>query len=278
MIFRTDVFIIRKRKYGARLGKESNTMKRKWILAFVFAVLMTQPLVFSFQFTDQELAKRGQWEEFLRTAEIERVEKIGEGVTKPRRLYMKDGDIEASGAWKNPTGVQGGVLEGWDYEIAAYLLDKHLELGMIPPTVQRTFRLQKGSLQLWISLDMSELKRRRENIEIPADRLDHVTKMRHLQRAFDSLVANIDRSQQNIRFTPDWQLILIDHSRAFRTKDTYTKRLLYGKDGLKGSFPFEQLPRTFVNKVRALTAYKIKMAFTSNHDFNTIFLLCGFNH
>lgn len=235
-------------------------MKNKLLFLFLLFVLISQSYLFSFQFTPEEIKQREEIEEFLETAEIINVEKIGEGVTKPRRLYLKKDGTEISGCWKNPTGIQGGVLEGWDYEIAAYRLDRLLDLGLVPPTVQRTFRLQRGSLQLWVTLDMSELKRRQENIEIPADKEDHVTKIRHIQRVWDSLIANIDRSQQNLRFTPDWRLILIDHSRSFRTQDIYTDQLLYGKDGLKGSFPFEKLPRKFVDKIRILNARSIRAA------------------
>ncbi|MGD2245391.1 MAG: hypothetical protein PVI11_02470 [Candidatus Aminicenantes bacterium] len=235
-------------------------MRIKPLVLILLIALVTPPYLFSFQLTSEEIKQREEMEEFLRTAKIVKVERIGEGVTKPKRLYLKKDNMEASGCWKNPSGVQGGVLEGWDYEIAAYCLDKLLDLCMVPPTVQRNFRLQRGSFQLWMTLETSELERRKENIPIPPEKEDHVAKVRHIQRVWDSLIANIDRSQQNIRYTKDWRLILIDHSRSFRTKDTYTKRLLYGKNGLKGSFPFEKLPRKFVDKIRALTARTIRMA------------------
>jgi hypothetical protein len=235
-------------------------MQKKLLFSLILAAWLIPSILLSYQFTPQELAQRAELEEFLKTAKIEKVEKIGEGVTKPRRLYLKNEDMEASAVWKNPSGVQGSILEGWDYEIAAYLLDKLMNFGMVPPTVERSFRMSRGSCQLWVTLETSELKRRKEEIPIPEDKKEHVEKMMYLLRAWDSLIANIDRSLQNIRYTPDWRLILIDHSRSFRTKDMYTEKLLYGKNGIKGEFPFEKLPRKFVNNLKALNRGKIQNA------------------
>ena len=111
------------------------------------------------QFTPREIAERPQWEEFLKTAEIVGFEPIGEGVTRPIRLSLKKGDRNASGVWKNPSGIRGGYLEGWRYEIAAYELDKLLGLNMIPPTVERKFQGERGSLQLWVKVMMNDLER-----------------------------------------------------------------------------------------------------------------------
>ncbi|GAI43886.1 unnamed protein product, partial [marine sediment metagenome] len=130
-------------------------MGRRFKAFFLFMIILGFGFQAFAQFTPEELAERAKWERFLKRAEIVRHEKIGEGITKPRRLYLKIGDIEASGAWKNPTGVQQGFKEDWEYEIAAYKLDKFLELGMVPPTVERKFKGRRGSLQLWVSLATS---------------------------------------------------------------------------------------------------------------------------
>ena len=87
---------------------------------------MPQIFCFSFQFTSQEVEQREKWEEYLRTADILRSEDIGEAVTNPTRLFLRKGNLEASGVWKNPSGVQKGFIEGWQYEIAAYWMDKLL--------------------------------------------------------------------------------------------------------------------------------------------------------
>jgi hypothetical protein len=187
-------------------------------------------------------------------------EDIPEGVTKPLRIFLKKGELEGSGAWKNVGGVEQGFLEGWQYEIAAYEMDKLLGLNMVPPTVEREFKGETGSLQLWMEFVMSDLERMEKNIKIPSSNLDNWSKRKYIMRAFDSLIANDDRTQQNIRYAENWRIILIDHSRSFRSSDKFTKNLVYGKNGIKERKLFRVLPRAFVEKIGALNFDNIKKA------------------
>lgn len=206
------------------------------------------------QFTPEELAMREKWEEFLKTAEVVGFADIPEGVTKPIRVFLKKGEVEASGAWKKVKGFHDGFLEGWQYEIAAYEMDKLLGLNMVPPTVEREINGKWGSLQFWMDFKMSDLDRMEENIKIPTSMSANWEKMKYLMRAFDSLIANEDRTQQNVRYTDDWRLILIDHSRSFRSSRKFSKNLVYGKKGIKERQLFRMLPRAFVEKIRTLNS------------------------
>jgi hypothetical protein len=181
-------------------------------------------------------------------------------VTKPIRVFLKKGEVEGSGAWKRVKGVRQGVLEGWQYEIAAYEMDKLLGLNMVPPTVEREFKGEKGSLQFWMIFEMSDLERMNQNIQVPSSKVDNWTKMKYLMRAFDSLIANEDRTQENIRYTKDWRMILIDHSRSFRSSNKFIKNLVYGKKGIKERKLFRMLPRIFMEKIRGLSSDNIKKA------------------
>lgn len=209
------------------------------------------PGVFS-QFSPQEVNQRQNWEELLKKADILRSELIGTGVTRPMRLYMIGSDGEFSACWKNPSGMPRGHLEGWRFEIAAYELDKLLGLNMIPPTVERTFRGKPGSLQLWVNNTQSDKDRLENAVPIPEDKLLTWSRHKYLTRAFDCLIANDDRTQQNILYTQDWRTILIDHSRAFRSSKLYTRRLVYGHNGIKGEQLIRNLPRSFVSAVTHL--------------------------
>jgi len=226
----------------------------------VFLLLILSISYLNAQFTSEELAQRPELEEFLKTAEIIKSKDIGEGVTKPCKLDMQRGDEVLSGCWKNPSGMQKGFLEGWQYEIAAYAMDKLLGLNMIPPTVEREFDDHRGSLQFWITSEMSDLERMERGIRIPQDKLESWNKQKYLTRAFDCLIANEDRTQQNILYTKDWRTILIDHSRSFRSSDIFKKQLVFGKNGLLAQKLFRRLPKTFVEKVRALNFDKVKQA------------------
>ncbi|MBM3296010.1 MAG: hypothetical protein FJY83_00240 [Candidatus Aminicenantes bacterium] len=217
------------------------------------------------QFTAAEVAERTGWEDFLKTAEIVHWEEIGEGVTKPLRLTLRKDGREARGVWKNPSGHQLGFLEGWQYEIAAYEVDKLLGLGMIPPTVEREFQGRRGSLQLWVTVKHSLLKVMEERIPIPETAREATDRMKYIVRAFDSLIANDDRTQQNLLYTEDWRTIAIDHSRAFRSTRQHVRRLLYGRNGIKSADDgrphlFRRLPRTMVEAVRALDLPKLEKA------------------
>jgi len=235
-------------------------MNKRVLLLVNSLIIVFISLSLGFQLSPDMVENKGRWEVFLKSAEVTRHEDIGEGITKPKRLYLRKGDKEESGVWKNPEGIQKGFKDEWRYEIAAYKMDQLLGLGMVPPTVERRFRGRRGSLQLWVELEINELERVKKRIEIPEDIKDKWLKSIYLARAFDSLIGNIDRTQQNIRYTKDWRLILIDHSRAFRTKRVYTDQLIYGRHGLRSTMLFEKIPKLFFGRVRALTYEKIKEA------------------
>lgn len=236
-------------------------MKRV-ILSLKIFILLSAVFVANAQFTAEEIVKREIIEGLLKTADIIKAEEIGEGVTKPWRLYLNKGEEELSACWKNPQGIQKGHLEGWQYEIAAYQMDKLLGLKMIPPTVEREFEGKKGSLQMWVVTEFSLLDIMEQGIPLPVKNPEATifNRGKYLARAFDSLIANDDRTQENVRYTKDWRVILIDHSRSFRSKKKDQKRLLYGKNGSKEKQLFRQLPRSFVEKVKALDFDSIKNA------------------
>ena len=103
------------------------------------------------------------------------------------------------------------------------------------------------------------------NIPIPPEARTSVDNMKYLTRAWDSLIANEDRTQQNVLYTEDWRTIIFDHSRAFRSTGDFAKRLMFGRDGIKKGasgdpFLFKRLPRSFVNRVKALTFESIRGA------------------
>jgi hypothetical protein len=244
----------------------SEILMRRWPIIFVLFLSLTlaQGLLYG-QFKAEEIARRGEMETFLLTAEIVRFEPVGEGVTHPYRLHLKKGDFETTAFWKNPSGMMNGFLEGWQYEIAAYRLDKLIGLNMIPVTIEREFQGKKGDLSLYAEHEYSLLKVMDDKIQVPKEAQERVDRMKYLARAWACLVANDDLTQQNILYTADWRTILIDHSRAFRSTKEYTERLIYGANGIKkfenGSpILFRRLPRWFVEKIRGLTFGSVKGA------------------
>lgn len=230
------------------------SMKRRIVAAaLTWAALGAGPALA--QFTPDELVERPKWEAFLLTAEMTDSEQIrGDlAVTSPWRLVLRSEGVVRDALWKNPEGMMGGFLEGWRYEIAAYLLDKALGLGMVPPTVERRFHGDRGSLQLWIPDSITLKTKLERKIRTPMIKVFGWNRATYLQRAWDNLIANVDRHTNQILVTPDFRMILIDHSRSFRTGKKYVKELLYTERHREGPKLMSELPRAFVDRLRSLT-------------------------
>jgi hypothetical protein len=235
-------------------------MNKKLVFSFAFAWAALGAVPALAQFTPDELAERPKWEAFLLTAEIAGSEQIrGDlAVTSPWRLTLKGDDVVRDALWKNPEGMMGGFLEGWRYEIAAYLLDKYVGLGMVPPTVERRFHGDRGSLQIWIPDCMSLRLKTERKIKTPLIKVFNWNRATYLQRAWDNLIANEDRHLNQILVTPDYRMILIDHSRSFRTGKKFVKELIYTEKHREGPKLMSELPRAFVDKLKPLTLDAIK--------------------
>jgi hypothetical protein len=241
---------------------------RRIAMALVLAAGICVPALRP-QLRPDEVARRAYWEDFLRTAEIVRSEPIGEGVTSPWKLTLRKDGVEAKSAWKSINTTVDGYPDHWHGEIAAYELDKRVGLNMIPPVVERAFRDKPGALSLWAESRTSLLKVMEEGIPIPSAAAARIDDAKYLTRAWDCLIANNDRTQQNVLYTEDWRTILIDHSRAFLSDKEHRDRLIYGANGIKmmddgagGLRPalFRRLPRAFVDKLRTLDLAAVRAA------------------
>jgi hypothetical protein len=230
------------------------------VVAFiVLSVALGAPALLA-QFTAEELAQRAQEEEFLKTADVVGSEQMtgSEAVTNPWVLTLKEGDLTHRALWKNAEGRMHGYIEGWQYEIAAYLLDKALGLNMVPPTVERRFRGDRGSCQYWMGDTMTLKYREDHKIKMPPIRVFNWNRATYLQRFWDNLIANEDRHQNQILITKDWRMILIDHSRSFRTSKKFTEKLIYTEKHPEGPKIMSELPRAIVNRAKGLTFDGIK--------------------
>ena len=229
-------------------------MKKYLISSFllIFIVLFSYQ-VFP-QFTPEEVAEMGKWEEYLKTAEITGDEQMRsrEAVTNPYVIQLEKDGVQRQALWKNPEGRMRGYLEGWQWEIAAYRLSKYLGLNMVPPTVERRFKGDRGSCQLWIDAWISLKDKYDKKIDVPSIKVFYWNRALYLQRAFDNLIANEDRHQNQFLITKDWRMILIDHSRSFRTSNRFTKNLIYDEKYKEGARLMKQLPRDFVDKLKSL--------------------------
>ncbi|MHB8054093.1 MAG: hypothetical protein ACYDH3_02445 [Candidatus Aminicenantales bacterium] len=226
----------------------------KWVILFG-GLLFLGPALFA-QFKPEEIAQDKHWEEFLATANMSVVRHMegSEAVTSPYELLLEKDGEKRRAAWKNAEGRMRGYLENWMWEIAAYRLDRYLGLNMVPVTIERRFDEKRGSLQLWID-DVFPYADVLEGRAKPPEGIEgvRVNLAVYLQRAFDNLICNEDRHARNIQITKDWRIILIDHSRSFRTKGRYYDILIFNEKSDKFKGTMSALPAAFVEKLKSLT-------------------------
>ena len=157
------------------------------------------------------------------------MEDVSVGVTHPRRAQLAPGGPVSEIAWKalKPARYQG-YWESYKSEIAAYEMDKLFALGMVPPTVEKRIKGEVGAAVMWVS------RRRKASMQLggvpgqkgmkgPSPReVPSWTKQLTRAKMFDNLIGNIDPNLGNWLVDPAWNIILVDHSRAFTTtKDLY---------------------------------------------------------
>lgn len=167
-------------------------------------------------------------ETFLERGRIVTIRDLGSGITRPQRATLefegrrndavfKNVDIRKQGATTLEDGsVEVGFRDTWETEVAAYRLDRMIGLGMVPATVERRVGRDTGSLQWWVDSMMSEADRLERRLEAPDP--EAWNQLMFKVRLFDQLILNTDRHARNMLVTEDFQIRLIDHSRAFREK------------------------------------------------------------
>ena len=205
-------------------GKASTGVRRRAVVvAMALAALAMAVSAGDFGRSQEDLA----FEEFLSTAEIVHSQEVGEGITDPLRLTLRQGDQERQGIFKTvdrtidqvsrTTGLEPKFTDKYVYEVAAYRIDRLIGMRLVPTTVLRTVDGDEGSLQLWIE-DITTMDRALEiHGDSPMENVDLLLERLMLTYILDALIYNVDRNHTNIlvdfendRFYP------IDHSRAFR--------------------------------------------------------------
>jgi hypothetical protein len=182
--------------------------------------------------------RHAEFEEFLRAVNIERTTTIATGVLGVKRAFFTPGGLAESGVLRNiQPGRYDGFWESYRGDVAAYRLDRLLDLGMVPPTVERRYNGEMVSLQLWVP-DAKMLKEVQQQNLRPSNIEEYSFQLRR-QKVFQNLAGNLDPNQGNILFDAAWNVVLVDFSRAF----TNTRKLV---------FDATSIDRGFLDRVKAL--------------------------
>jgi len=166
-------------------------------------------------------------EEFLQVARVVESRDLGAGVTQSKRLTLSNGERTARAVWKTINVYRPmqkfsdggfpeiGFRDSYKNEIAAYELDKLLVLHLVPPTVERRIRGERGSLQLWLDDTITEGERMSRGLTAPDTRRwnDQIHRLRIWHQLIDDRDFN---NIHNVLVDGDFRIWAIDHSRAFR--------------------------------------------------------------
>ena len=162
---------------------------------------------------------------FLLAAKIVQKKGAPGGITGSQRATLQnergahDAHIqvidESKARFESVLGTELNFRDTYKFNIAAYILDDLLGLHMIPVTVERKSGTQRASFTWWVDdILMDEAARKEKRAEPPDP--DRWNRQMHIVRVFDQWIANTDRNLHNLLITKDWDIWMIDHTRAFR--------------------------------------------------------------
>jgi hypothetical protein len=168
---------------------------------------------------------RAEMEAFLLHANVVKKKPIGTGVTNSERATLSDGNLEhdahiqsidvQNNSFTSTKGTELNFKDTYKFNIAAYRLDQILGLNMTPVSVERKIAGKSAAVTWWVDDKMfDEVDRVKQGVP-PPDK-DAWNKQMYAVRVFDQLIFNTDRNLGNLVIDKNWQMWMIDHTRAFR--------------------------------------------------------------
>ncbi len=206
--------------------ERERTVGATLVALFCVVLASTPTLASTQQETTASPLRDHEKEEFLRTAEMGRTTRLDVGITRSERVTLDDGRLTHDAHIQTIDAFRRGVTplrrsfevdfqDSYKFNIAAYRLDRLINLNMVPVSVERKIGRKKAAVTWWVDdVQMMELDRHEKQIQPPApaawnDQMFNV-------RVFNELVYNTDPNLGNLLITGDWQIRLIDFTRAFR--------------------------------------------------------------
>jgi hypothetical protein len=199
------------------------------VLALSTAVILPGALVRTQEAPPTPSLTDEQMEHFLKTARVTQSRTIGKGVTNSLRATLTDGTLthdahiqtvdEKRSTFQGRDGIEFNFRDSWQFNIAAYKIDRLLDLRLVPVAVKRSWRGTTGAFSWWVDdVMMDEGERLKQ--KLPPPDAACWNQQTRLLRMFDQLIDNSDRNLGNTLITKRWRLWAIDHTRAFRYSKT----------------------------------------------------------
>ena len=140
---------------------------------------------------------------------------------KATRCTLRPGGPFPRMAWRSlPPGVYRGFWESYKAEIAAYEIDKLLKMDMVPPGVERQLQGVRVPPNCGWTMCRGEGRRRHQASQQRVHWENQLVRM----AMFDNLIGNRERNLGNMLRDAEWNVILLDHSRAFGSAPNSRKR------------------------------------------------------
>ena len=207
----------------SRTGFPQTRLLQSTLPLCLLAVVLASAAAAATNLTRDEKAR------FLRKAKIVRLRGISEGITGSKRATLTDGSLThdahiqnveiSKNQYPTPTGTELNFRDSYQYNLAARLLDRLLGLNLILVTVERRIRGKLASVTWWVD-DMLMTEKQRKFKKTPAPDIDRWNNQMFAVRIFDQLIYNTDRNLGNLLIDKNWNLWMIDHTRAFRLHKT----------------------------------------------------------
>jgi hypothetical protein len=165
--------------------------------------------------------------DFLRSAHVLSMKSVPLGVTNPRQIVLEKDGIKARAIFRDvdiykrqyrdpDNRARFHFRDYCVFECAAYELSRLLGLSSVPPVVRRKVHGKTGTVQIWMEGTMMELDRQKEELVPQGLDLWRWNMQHQIMWIFDSLISNEDRNQGNILIDKEWNIWMVDHTRAFR--------------------------------------------------------------
>ena len=172
-------------------------------------------------------------ERFLLNAKVVARKTLSVGITDSQRALLDDGGMqheahlqdvdEYKPIFQGSQGTEINFRDSYVFNVAAYRLDRLINLHMTPVSVERKVGGRAYSVSWWID-DVLMMEKERYLKKIAPPDKDAWNDQMYNVRVFNELVANTDPNLGNVLITKDWRIRLVDFTRAFRTSKRVRKR------------------------------------------------------